>query len=145
MTHEQPLDNGPQDEGQAHRSGRPFDLAERTEQLADDVIRFARRVPLDTVTTPLVSQLVKAGTSIGANYCEADEAGSKKEFRYRISVCRRESRESKYWLRRVAVALQELPRDFEDLIARARVLWKEADELNRIFATIHRRSGDKDQ
>ncbi|HUG92891.1 MAG TPA: four helix bundle protein [Planctomycetaceae bacterium] len=128
------------DEPGPSRSERGFDLGERTERFADDVIRFARTVPLDVVTVPLVGQLVKAGTSVGANYCEADEAGSKKEFRYRISVCRRESRESKYWLRKVAVALQTLPRDLDAVIAQARVLWKEADELNRIFATIHRRS-----
>jgi four helix bundle protein len=79
----------------------------------------------------LISQLVRAGTSIGSNYCEADEAGSKREFKYRISVCCRESRETKYQLRMIVAAAPEKAEP-------ARSLWKEADELNRIFATIHR-------
>ncbi|MBW3541988.1 MAG: four helix bundle protein [Planctomycetes bacterium] len=122
------------------RSPSQFDLAERTAKLAEDVIRFVRKVPIDAVTAPLVTQLVKAGTSIGANYCEADEAGSRKEFRYRISVCGRESRESKYWLRMIAVAVETLPGKHEPLIDEARRLWRESHELNRIFASIHRNS-----
>jgi four helix bundle protein len=110
-----------------------FDLEERTARFGEDIIRFALTVRLNPVTSPLVSQLVRAGTTIGSNYCEADDAGSKKEFRYRISVCRRESRESKYWLRMMAVAS---PENRED----ARALWREAKELNLIFAAIYRRS-----
>ena len=76
-------------------------------------------------------QLVRAGTSVGANYCEADDAGSKKEFRYRISICKRESRETKHWLRMIAAAVPEQKAD-------ARVLWQEAKELNLIFGAIYR-------
>ncbi len=68
---------------------------------------------------------------MGANYCEADEAGSGKEFRYRISVCKREAKESKHWLRMIAVAV---PTSKEE----ARTLWREAQELNLIFGAIHR-------
>jgi four helix bundle protein len=121
-------------EAEGAQDGRAFDLEERTARFGEDVIRFARRVRLDSVTSPLVSQLVRAGTSVGANYCEADDAGSRKEFRYRISVCRRGPRESKYWLRMLAVAAPE-NRD------EARSLWQEAKELNLIFAAIFRRSG----
>ena len=70
------------------------------------------------------------------NYCEADEAGSKKEFKYRISVCCREPRETKYQLRMIVAAVPEKAEP-------ARVLWKEADELNKIFATIFRNTDDK--
>ena len=98
---------------------RKCDLEERTARFGENVIRYARKVRLDAVTSPLISQLVRAGTSVGSNYCEADDAGSKKEFRYRISVCRRESRESKYWLRMLAVA------DSENRVE-ARSLWCEA-------------------
>ncbi len=87
------------------------------------------------MNAPLISQLVKSATSIGSNYCEADEAGSKKEFKYRISVCCRESRETKYWFRMNAAAA---PSKADE----ARSLWKEADELNRIFAAIQRKTGD---
>ena len=84
------------------------------------------------VTSPLVTQLVRAATSVGANYCEADEAGSQKEFRYRISVCNREARETKHWLRMIAAAVQTQ----KDA---ARHLWKEANELNLIFSAIFRK------
>src|SRR3954470_1740828 len=87
---------------------RVFDLAERTAVFGEQVIRFSRSMRLDSVTMPLIKQLVRSGTSIGANYVEADEAGSKKEFSYRISVCRREARETQYWLRMIVAAKPEV-------------------------------------
>src|SRR5947209_12040715 len=86
--------------------GRPrqFDLEERTARFGEAVIAFVKQIALSAITESLVKQLVKSATSIGANYCEADDAGSKKEFRYRISVCKRESRETKHWLRMLAAA-----------------------------------------
>jgi len=111
--------------------GRVFDLEERTARFGEAVIAFAKTLPVNKVTESIIVQLVRAGTSIGANYCEADDAGSRKEFRYRISVCKRESRESKYWLRMTAAAVPELKDE-------ARVHWKEAKELHLIFATIYR-------
>jgi four helix bundle protein len=56
---------------------KPFDLEERTTQFGEAVIEFARRIPVNPVTQPLISQLVRAGASVGSNYCEADDAGSK--------------------------------------------------------------------
>jgi len=81
---------------------REFDLAERTALFGEVVISFARSIRRDDVSGPLIRQLVRSATSIGANYTEADEAGSTKEFRYRISVCCREARETQYWLRMLA-------------------------------------------
>jgi four helix bundle protein len=118
-------------EGARPPAGKPYDLEERTAQFGEAIIAFAKRIPVSPVTQPLIPQLVDSGTSIGANYCEADDAGSKKEFRYRISLCKRESRETKHWLRMVAVAAPELKAD-------ARPLWQEAKELNLIFSAIHR-------
>ncbi len=80
-----------------------------------------------------MSQLVRSDTSIGANYGDADEAGSSKEFRYRISLCQRESRETKHWLRMLVAA-------FPNVREPAPGFWKEADELTRIFASIYRSS-----
>ena len=79
----------------------------------------------------MIEQLVCAGTSVGANYSEADDAESKKDFRHKIAICRKESRETKHWLRMIAVAVPELADD-------ARALWLEAKELNLIFAAIVR-------
>lgn len=118
--------------------GREYDLAERTAVFGENVVRFATSIRETPVTKPLISQFVRAGTSIGANYVEADEAGSKKEFRYRISLCKRESRETKHWLRMLVAAV-------EDLRMGARKFWKEADELARIFATIYRNSDDDEK
>jgi len=93
-------------------ASRDFDLAERTALFAEEVIRFVRTINGDHVTRPLIAQWVRAATSIGANYCEALEAGSTKEFRYRISVCKREARETQYWLRMIAAAkIRKCPAD----------------------------------
>jgi len=117
--------NGPSE------SKRSFDLEERTSRFGEQVIGFARQIPINLVTQALVSQLVRAATSVGANWCEADDAGSKKEFRYRISICKREARETKHWLRMIVAAVG-------DLKETARPLWQEARELHLIFAAIHR-------
>jgi four helix bundle protein len=76
--------------------------------------------------------LVGAGTSVGANYCEADDAVSGKEFKQKIGTCRKESKEGMFFLRMVAAAE-------EGLAAEARVLWREAKELNLIFGAIWRK------
>lgn len=111
---------------------RTFDLEERTALFGEAIIDFAKQVPLNQVTRSLIDQLVRAGTSVGANYCEADDASSKKEFRQKIGYCRKESRETKHWLRMIAKATPEL-RD------KAAVVWKEAKELHLIFASILRK------
>ena len=111
--------------------GQRFDLEERTARFGEAIIAFAKRVPRNPITLPLISQLVRPGTSIGANYCEADEADSKKEFRYRIGVCKREARETRFHIRMLAAAEPQL-RD------EGRALWQEAKELTMIFASILR-------
>src|SRR5436309_548862 len=85
---------------------RKFDFEERTARFGEAIIAFAKRVPQNVVTLPLIDQVVRAGTSIGANYCEADDAVSKKEFRCKIGTCKKESRETKYWLRMIASAVE---------------------------------------
>ena len=110
---------------------KSYDLEDRTGRFGEAVVVFAKRIPVSLVTESLIPQLVRAGTSVGANYCEADNAGSKKEFRYRISICKRESRETKHWLRMIAAAVPELKEE-------ARRLWREAQELNLIFSAIYR-------
>jgi four helix bundle protein len=111
-----------------------YDLEERSAKFGEAVLAFAKRVKVDTVTAPLVSQLVRSSTSIGANYCEADDAESRRDFRHKVGICRKESHETKHWLRMIAAAVPELKVD-------ARPLWQEAKELNLIFGAIIRRSG----
>jgi len=113
---------------------KKYDLEERTARFGEAIIAFAKKVPVTPVTRPLIDQVVRAGTSVGANYCEADDAESKKAFRNNICTCRKESRESKHWLRMIGVAV-----DAAELKAEARVLWVEGKELHLIFAAIVRK------
>jgi four helix bundle protein len=118
--------------GRNARTPGQFDLEGRTAAFGESIIDFAKTIPVTPITRNLITQLVDAGTSVGANYCEADDTGSKKEFRYRISICKRESRETKHWLRMVVRAVPEL----KDA---ARSRSQEAKELHLIFAAIYRR------
>jgi len=74
----------------ASPNGRPFDLEERTAQFGESISRFSKKIPRDPTNNRLIDQLVGCGTSVGANYCEANEPVSKKDFRHRISRCIKE-------------------------------------------------------
>src|SRR5688572_18184336 len=119
----------------AGKNEPPYDLEERTALFGEAVIAFAKRIPRDPITLPLISQLVRAGTSIGANYCEADDAVSKKEFLQKINTCQKEAKETKHWIRMV-VAAEHTLRDA------AAPLWREAKELHLIFCAIRRHRRD---
>lgn len=116
---------------------RNYDLEERTAKFGEAIIEFAKKIPKNSTTISLITQLVKAGTSVGANYCEADDACSKKDFVNKIFLCKKESRESKHWLRMVAKAV-------EDLKDEAKTHANEAQELNLIFASIIKKCNKKD-
>ena len=109
-----------------------YDLEERTAKFGEAVIGFAKTVPVTEITRSLIGQIVRSATSVGANYCEADDASSKKEFRQKIGYCRKEARETKHWLRMIAKAQPQL----RDTIV---PLWQEAKELHLIFAAIFRK------
>lgn len=113
------------------KGGKPFDLEERTALFGENVISFCKTIPLSAVTDSIVRQLVRSASSIGANYCEADDCDSRKDFKFKIGICRREARETKHWLRMIAAA-HAPSKDA------ARVLWQEAKELNLIFGKIRR-------
>ncbi len=108
-----------------------YDLEERTAKFAEQIVDFCKKVPQDTITRPIINQLIRAGTSIGANYCEADEASSKKDFLNKVFIAKKETKETKYWLRIIAHTVA-------DTKPAATELWKEANELNLIFAAIIR-------
>ena len=123
------------DDGDTFREESPgygSDLRERTAVFGERIIRFARKVPQSPVNNRLIDQLVGAGTSVGANYCEADDAVSGKDYKQRIGTCRKESKEAMFFLRMIATAEATLSEE-------ARVLWREAKELNLIFGAIWRK------
>ena len=111
----------------------PFDLEERTARFGEAIIHFLKKVPRGPNNDRLIGQLVGCGTSIGANYCEANEGVSKKDFRNTIGRCVKEAKETKFFLRMMAATDPRLADD-------ARVLYREATELHLIFAAIFRKS-----
>jgi four helix bundle protein len=121
---------------EANGEPRVYDLEDRTARFGEAVIRFAKKIPQNPVNNRLIDQLVGAGTSIGANYCEADDGVTKKDFLVRIGTCKKEARETKHFLRMLATAE-------EGLKSEARELWKEARELHLIFCAIWRRGTGK--
>ena len=108
-----------------------YDLEQRTARFGEAVIDFARTIPRDPVTDRIITQLLGAGTSVGANYTEADDSVSKREFLKCIGTCKKEARETKFFLR---MAVRAAP----TLRPAARELWMEARELHLIFAKIWR-------
>ncbi|MBC8490874.1 MAG: four helix bundle protein [Bacteroidetes bacterium] len=112
----------------AKYSGK-YDLEERTAKFGEDVIKYCQSIKQDTITRPITSQLIKSGTSVGANYMEANGASSKKDFRNKIYICKKEIQESKHWLRMIAAAIPEKKEE-------SNTHWKEAQELTLIFQKI---------
>lgn len=109
----------------------PFDLEERTARFGEAVVRFAKTISREPANNRLIDQIVGCGTSIGANYCEANEGVSKRDFRNTIGRCVKEAKETKFFLRMIAAAE---PSTAET----ARSLYREAKELHLIFASIYR-------
>src|SRR5438046_8008192 len=110
---------------------RVYDLEERTARFGEAIIDFTKTIPQNPVTSRIITQRISAGTSVGANYVEADDAVSKKDFLKSIGTCRKEARETKHFLRMSACAVPELK-------PQARKLWMEASELHLIFSRIWR-------
>jgi len=106
-----------------------YDLEDRTLIFSKNILLFCRTLPQDAVTKPLLSQLVRSATSVGANYAEANGASSKKDFANKIFICKKEAKETMYWLDLLSSLFQERNQDI-------RLLHKENNELVRIFAKI---------
>jgi four helix bundle protein len=113
----------------------PQNLMERVAQFGERIVRFAKKIPRG-INHPEnnrpIDQLVGAGTSIGANYSEADDAVSGKDFKNKIGISRKESKETMFFLRMIAASEESLAEE-------ARELWREAKELNLIFGSIWRK------
>jgi four helix bundle protein len=109
-----------------------FDLEERTAQFGEAIIRFVKKIPHNAGNNRLIGQLVGCGTSVGANYCEANEGVSKKDFKNTIGRCVKEAKEAKFFLRMIAASEPNLADE-------ARKLYREAKELHLIFASIYRK------
>ena len=108
---------------------KEYDLEERTAKFAEDIIEFLKTINRDDINRNIIIQLIRSSTSIGANYCEANCSSSKKDFRNKIYICKKESNETKYWLR---ILVKCHPEKKEEI----KFFWKESYELNLIFQKI---------
>jgi four helix bundle protein len=109
---------------------KKYDLEERTAVFGEKIISFVKSLPKNVINDELVRQIVRSGPGIGANYMEADGAESKKDFRHKIAICKKESKETKHWLRMIAKANPDRRDECKEL-------WREAQELTLIFSSIH--------
>jgi four helix bundle protein len=114
-------------EGERH----PFDLEERATRFAEAVIRYLKKIPRNPLNDRLIGQLAGCAPAIGANYLEANDGVSKKDFRHSISRCVKEGKETKYFLRLLATAEP-------DLAPEASKLWREAKEIHLIVSSMLR-------
>lgn len=110
-------------------TGQQYNLEERLSVFSENVIDLCRKVPSNIINNPIISQLVRSATSIGANYCEANGASSKLDFKNKIYICKKESIETKYWFRMLAKA------DI-NFNSECKLLWKECHEFTLIFSKI---------
>jgi len=108
---------------------KKYDLEERTEKFGETVIDLRKTIKQSAITAPIINQLIRSTTSVGANYMEVNGASSKKDFKNKIHVCKKEAQETKHWLRMLVRCAPE--KDGE-----IRVLWKETQELSMIFGKI---------
>lgn len=111
------------------QTNRSYDLEERTAKFGEQIILLCKNLHKDTISSPLISQIIRSATSIGANYMEANGASSKKDFQNKIFICKKEAQETKHWLRMLSVY-------FPDQKENLRTLWREVQELTLIFQKI---------
>jgi four helix bundle protein len=110
-------------------NSKQYDLEQRTLEFAKEVIRFVKALQMNIANVEVAKQLIRSAGSIGANYIEANESLSKKDFLMRIKICRKESKETTYWLKLVETKEHNEEKERPLLIA-------EATELMKIFGSI---------
>ncbi len=103
-----------------------YDLEDRTAKFAESVIDLAKKIKINETNCKIIKQVIGSSGSIGANYCEATEAESKKDFQHKMRIAKKEIKETKYWLRLLARSNPEIKQEIREL-------WREAHELLLIF------------
>jgi four helix bundle protein len=117
-----------------NQNPKPYDLEERTYVFARKVREFIRKLPRTASNIEDGKQVIRSSGSVGANYIEANEALSKKDFIMRIKICRKESKETRYWLKLLETG------NNSEFVSEITCLVKESTELMNIFGSIIRKS-----
>jgi len=115
---------------------KKYDLEERTALFAERVRNFCLKLPKNVANAEYITQLIRSGSSPGANYIEANESIGDKDFKMKIKTCRRETKESSYWLQLV---ITDNSKEMED---ERNYLRQEAKEFILVFTTILKKRGD---
>jgi len=123
------------------KNSKQYDLEERTLRFAKEVIGFIDTLPKTVANLEIMKQVIRSSGSVGANYIEANEALSKKDFTMRVKICRKEAKESRYWLRLIEVQGEnegqgENEVQGENTERKRQSLVSEATELMKIFGSI---------
>lgn len=111
------------------KNDKKYDLEERTAKFGEAIIDFMKSLERNSINNSLINQLIRSATSIGANYMEADGAESKKDFKHKIAICKKEAKETKHWLRMISRANIDSKETCQSL-------WREVQELTLIFSAI---------
>jgi four helix bundle protein len=106
-----------------------YDLEERTAKFGVSVIELCKKIEQNAITKPIINQIIRSATSIGANYMEANGASSKKDFINKIFICKKEAQETKHWLRMLSSSIDGKNEEI-------RKIWQECQELTLIFQKI---------
>ena len=115
------------------QNSKLYDLEERTLEYSKRIIHLAKALPKNTINFKLTDQVIRSGTSMGANYREANETETRKDFNFRIRICRKEGKETIYWLNLIIEANPEFKERIKPLL-------QETTELVKIFAAILEKS-----
>ena len=106
-----------------------YDLEERTFKFAENIINTVKKIKVNPVNSRIIDQIVGSSSSVGANYSEANEAESKQDFIHKIGICKKEAKETRYWLRILKVSNPEISDQLTPFE-------KESQELILIFSSI---------
>lgn len=112
-----------------NQNSKQYDLEKRTLEFSKNLIHFLNSLPKNNINNNLVSQVIRSGTSVGANYREANETETKKDFVFRVRICRKEAKESVYWL-------ELIKESNPNFINEVEIFKQEASEFVKIFAAI---------
>lgn len=111
------------------KNKRIYDLEERTYKFAEGIINIVKKLKENSVNSRLINQIVGSASSIGANYCEANEAESKQDFIHKIGIAKKETKETQYWLKLIKISNPEISNQLK-------IFQSECQELLLIFSSI---------